>query len=524
MMRYSRPSILSLRARRRSATRALIMAFALTTIASTFGSTAAQAAQFQIGADDFSRPDGAGWGTAAQGGEYTLTGSADFAVAGGKGVIRDLAPGTSAGAYLSAVSARDTLVQSVVRVPAGDLSALKLHQTVEARRQSDGSAYRGRVLIGNGGSLAVSVSRVNGGTDTGLGSVPLAQRVTAGADLSLQLQVTGTSPVTLSVRAWLAGGSAPAWQQTVTDTDAARLTAAGGVGVWDYLSGASPAVTVTHDSFAAYDVAATPTATATALASTVTTYKSTTFDSMATGAVNPSAFISAVGSTNTNASAYNDMTVITDSRGGKSIRTTLKAGTIHSKPSPGDNGDNLFVALPSSYDQACVQYDIRFDSNFDWSLGGKLPGLLGVAPGTAPSTPTGGGKTEMGWSGRLMWLGPKAYSWAGPTNMAVSYMYHSGQAGTYGDNIRWNKPFVAGKWHTVKQCYKMNTIGQSNGYLKAWMDGQQVVNITNFKYRSRSDVKITHLSFALFRGGGTLDWAGSRTGYVDIDNLKITNS
>ena len=34
-----------------------------------------------------------------------------------------------------------------------------------------------------------------------------------------------------------------------------------------------------------------------------------------------------------------------------------------------------------------------------------------------------GEHSRLGWSGRLMWLGPKAYAWAGPTDTAVSYMY-----------------------------------------------------------------------------------------------------
>jgi hypothetical protein len=533
---------------RRRSTRAAVLGIALSTIATAMmASPAAQADDVDVTADSFTRADGAGWGTAPDGSEYTITGSADFSVADGEGVITGLQPGKSAGAFLDEVSTTDTLVESVVTVPAGDISDLRLHHTVEARRQGDGSTYRGRVLIGPGGALTLSVSRQVDGTDADLGSVPLPSGVGAGQDLTLQMQVTGTAPVTIDVRAFPTGQAAPAWQQTVTDTAPERITDAGAVGVWDYLSATSPEVSVAYQSFVSHDLAADPTAAGTAAAaaapapapapvaaaaaapaasagSSGNVYKSTTFDSMASGAVNPTAFGNALGSTNKNAGAYNDMSLVNDSRGGKFLRTTLKAGTIHSKPSPGNNGDNLFISLPRSYDTACVEYQIRFDGNFDWSLGGKLPGLLGVAPGTAPSDPTGGGKTQMGWSGRLMWLGPEAYSWAGPTNMAVSYLYSAGQDGYYGDNVRWNKPFVAGKWHTVKQCYSMNTVGKSNGTLKAWMDGQQVLNMSGVKYRTRGDVHITHLSFALFRGGATLDWAGSRTGHVDVDNLKITSS
>lgn len=249
--------------------------------------------------------------------------------------------------------------------------------------------------------------------------------------------------------------------------------------------------------------------------------RSTDFSGLPLGPVRPADFINSLGDTNRNAAAYDDMTVVSDSRGGRAVRTTLRAGTIHNNPGS-DNGDNLFISLPANYDRACMQYDVRFDPNFDWSLGGKLPGLSGVAPGVAPAAPTGGNSTTLGWSGRLMWLTPRSYGWAGPTNMAVSYLYHPGQAGPYGDNVQWGQAFDAGSWHTVTQCYEMNTVGRSDGTLVAWMDGQQVVNDPAYVYRTRSDVHINYIIFSVFRGGNTMDWAGTRDGYVDITNISIT--
>ena len=70
----------------------------------------------------------------------------------------------------------------------------------------------------------------------------------------------------------------------------------------------------------------------------------------------------------------------------------------------------------------------------------------------------------------------------------------------------------------------MNTVGLSNGSLQAWMDGQQVINDTAYKYRTRSDVAVSHLLWHIFRGGNTSDWAGSTDGYVDIDNFTVTSS
>ncbi len=247
-----------------------------------------------------------------------------------------------------------------------------------------------------------------------------------------------------------------------------------------------------------------------------------TFDNLPTGLISPANFKATLGGTYGSKSYYDDTSIVAVSGRGNVIRTKLDAGTMKSSPA-GNNGATMFIPLAKTVEQACVSYDIRFSDGFDWSLGGKLPGLEGVAPGTSAGYPTGGTMAgDLGWSGRMMWLGPKAYSWAGPTNMAVTYMYNPSQAGTYGDNVRWSKPFVAGTWHTIKVCYTMNDVGRSNGSLVAWMDGQQVINDTAYKYRTRSDVAVSHLLWHIFRGGNNSKWAGATAGYVDLDNFTVT--
>ena len=244
------------------------------------------------------------------------------------------------------------------------------------------------------------------------------------------------------------------------------------------------------------------------------------FNAQKVGRETPKAFIKELGvETNRSASQYDDMTII-KSGAGKALRTRLDKGTIRDNPG-GNHGAVLVAKLPRSYDKACITYRVRFSANFDWSLGGKLPGLLGVAPGTSPSTPTGGGSVENGWSGRVMWLGPKAYKWAGPKNMGVTYLYHPGQGDKWGDNVRWNKSFVAGRWHKVQMCYAMNTVGSANGKLLVWLDGTQVRNDTNVVYRKHSNVHITHLDWSIFRGGGDLGWAGKSTNTIDMDSLIV---
>jgi hypothetical protein len=248
---------------------------------------------------------------------------------------------------------------------------------------------------------------------------------------------------------------------------------------------------------------------------------SANFDSEPLGAINPQTFLNDLGGSGTSwAPTYQAMSIVANPSGsGRVVKNFLQAGTIRAI---GDNGVVLPIQLPGNYDSACVSYDLMFDSTFDWSMGGKLPGLLGVAPGVGPDAPTGGHPTNEGWSGRVMWLGPGASNAAGSTATAVSYMYHPGQTSQYGDDIPWNVQFTAGRWTSMKVCYAMNTVGKSDGVLQAWMDGRQVVNMTNFVYRTQTDVHINYLEWDVFRGGATIDWAGSHDDNVYIDNMVVT--
>src|SRR4051794_16128665 len=168
-----------------------------------------------------------------------------------------------------------------------------------------------------------------------------------------------------------------------------------------------------------------------------------TFDHLPTGRISPTNFIKTLGGSSHSTTPYDDTSIAAVAGHGKVIRTKLDAGTMHSIPS-GNNGATFFLPLKRTVNQACLSYGIRFSKGFDWSLGGKLPGLEGVAPGVSPSLPSGGKDAgDKGWSGRMMWLGPQAYSWAGPTDAGVTYMYNPTQSGTYGDNVRWRRSFVA---------------------------------------------------------------------------------
>ena len=94
----------------------------------------------------------------------------------------------------------------------------------------------------------------------GMASFALPGTITAATKYTVAINVTGTSPVTISAKAWPSAGTEPAtWQVTKTDTGTTaptlNLQNPGSVGIWGYaasgssnVTSASP-LTLTFDAF-----------------------------------------------------------------------------------------------------------------------------------------------------------------------------------------------------------------------------------------------------------------------------------
>lgn len=249
----------------------------------------------------------------------------------------------------------------------------------------------------------------------------------------------------------------------------------------------------------------------------------TTFDSMpVSNPISLANYRTAMGdSTVGGTSTVSKTSIVAESGRGNFMRQMLPANA-----SGGGSGIVTFPTLSRVVDEASIQYDVRFDGNFDWSYGGKLPGLGGARAGTNPGDAAGCAvANDYAWSGRGMWITPGSYPGSSSSpNEWIGYMYNPPRKSECGDNIQTDRSFVAGRWHTIKQYYKLNTPGSANGIHRMWFDGTQVVNTNNVVFRTASDVHVSHIFWAIFRGGGATDtrWQSDRVGYIDVDNLLIT--
>lgn len=199
-----------------------------------------------VAADAFARTVASGFGTADTGGAWTVAGSGGTAsVNGGSGQLT-VGAGKTLTLRLPAVNNRDNDVVHTVgldQVPTG--GGATLSTTVRSTAAGD---YRARVKILATGEVQVSLTRVNGTTETSLTTALVVPGLTyaPGQRLQVRAQATGASPTTVQMKVWPAGSPEPAaWQRTATDSTAG-LQEAGAVGLVTYLSGSATASTVTR--------------------------------------------------------------------------------------------------------------------------------------------------------------------------------------------------------------------------------------------------------------------------------------
>lgn len=198
------------------------------------------------------------------------------------------------------------------------------------------------------------------------------------------------------------------------------------------------------------------------------------------------------------------------------------AGTV----GPGENGVQFpllfrrWQGMEDNFSNLSLAYCLKFKKGFDFGKGGKLPGLMG---GDKSWTRSGGEQPDGtdGWTLRYMWR---------KGGEAVIYAYLPPSAnGRYG-NITWGqdiplaRTFIPGQWHCLRQRVTVNDIGQENGQLQVWFDGEQVLDLNDITYRTidNSAGKIGGVYFSTFHGGHSPDWAPRHDSQLLINGLTLS--
>ncbi len=210
--------------------------------------------------------------------------------------------------------------------------------------------------------------------------------------------------------------------------------------------------------------------------------------------------------------------IVSESGRGNAMRVTYPANKYGAAGATAFLSDVEFgVGLPKSYDELYVSYDVKFADGFEFVRGGKLPGLCGYDNTQLPyqGCNTGGGFPSGydGWSARGMWR---------EDGIMENYVYHSSQQNFYGDDEYWGVSAVPGQWHRIQHRVVLNTVGQKDGILEAWFDGEKVLSENDFVYRKTAQIGINLFYFSTFFGGNDPSWAPSTDQFVFFDNIRIS--
>ncbi len=168
-----------------------------------------------IAKDAFERTVSGGWGTADTGGAWSVTGGSTSIVQVTNGTGRvNLAPGSTRNLLLNSTQVTDadtTFDFALDKVPTGTGS-----YTGVVARQAGSDLYIASVWVKPNGTVW-AVLKQNG---TLLRNVQIpGLTYTAGTKLTARVQVSGSSPTTLSMKVWPTGTTEPgAWQATATDS------------------------------------------------------------------------------------------------------------------------------------------------------------------------------------------------------------------------------------------------------------------------------------------------------------------
>lgn len=151
------------------------------------------------------------------------------------------------------------------------------------------------------------------------------------------------------------------------------------------------------------------------------------------------------------------------------------------------------------------RYYLRLGDNWNQKLqGGKMPGISG----TYGVAGWGGRKVDgtNGWSARGSFgLSIPADNPLGGLHPIGTYCYHADMQGSYGDVWGWHHDYRGflekNRWYSIEQYLKLNTPGERDGVLRAWVDGRLAFEKTDIRFRSVDRLKIEQIWMNVYHGG-----------------------
>lgn len=171
-----------------------------------------------------------------------------------------------------------------------------------------------------------------------------------------------------------------------------------------------------------------------------------------------------------------------------------------------------------------LRYYLRFSDSWEPGYGGKLPGTAGTY-GVAGwgGRPVDG--TD-GWSARGQYRvsAPQGNPFEGYTTIG-NYVYHADMEGQFGDNESYldhcGGVLAKNRWYAVEQYVQLNTLGENDGIIRAWVDGRLVEEKTDWRWRDVDTLRIEEVWMNVYHGGTA---TAPQDLVLYIDNVVVSHA
>lgn len=173
-------------------------------------------------------------------------------------------------------------------------------------------------------------------------------------------------------------------------------------------------------------------------------------------------------------------------------------------------------------ERAYLEYELCPSEDFHFS-GGKLPGLIGGGPGGKAGE--GGSCTR--FTARPMFNNPRGDVSALVAGRVNTYAYWCEQPGAYGGcgrDCEWDggAPVLrSGQCVHVGSQVVMNTPGENDGVIRYWLDGDLVMEKTDFRFRDDESLQVDSIFFSVFFGGNNPRWAPVTDSEAEYRNFRV---
>lgn len=194
------------------------------------------------------------------------------------------------------------------------------------------------------------------------------------------------------------------------------------------------------------------------------------------------------------------------------LEFNLASAPAADAPANGQNRPGIgFIWTPDQMGRvqaACLAYSVFIPDGFAFGKGGRLPGLMGSG-----SIATHNDRDRLALASLVTWdpagrfdIYPQFSNWPEGRPLANDYA---------------GRTLDRGKWVKIEQEAVLNTIGQKDGVLRAWINGNLAFQRTDISLRDRPSVMISGVLAEAVAGAKVADTVGNGPQKLWISPLQL---